>query len=172
MSDIPPLYCANHPNVETGLRCNNCNKPICPKCAKLTPTGYRCKDCLRNQQRNFDTTEWYDPLLAFFLAAILSFIGSLLVSVLGFFTLFVAPIAGVIIAEGVRFVVRRRRSSQLYVAAVVGAVLGSLPHLLMAIFATIGGMGFGGIWDLIWHGYYTFTVTSTILYRLRGIRLG
>ena len=33
------LYCANHPTIATSLRCNRCNKPICHKCAVLTPVG-------------------------------------------------------------------------------------------------------------------------------------
>ena len=50
-----PVYCANHPGVETSLRCNKCGKPICAKCAIRTPTGYRCKECVRGQQRIFET---------------------------------------------------------------------------------------------------------------------
>ena len=125
MSDISPLYCANHPTVETGLRCNNCNKPICPKCAVLTPTGYRCKECVRNQQKTFETASWFDPIIAFAIAGILSFLGSMLANVLGFFTLFVAPISGVVIAEAVRLVSQRRRSKRLFQAATLGAALGS-----------------------------------------------
>ena len=46
MSEINnTLTCTFHPNVETQLRCNRCNKPICIKCAKHTPTGYRCPEC-------------------------------------------------------------------------------------------------------------------------------
>ena len=33
---------------------------------------------------------------------------------MGFFTIFIAPIAGVIIAEAVRWVIRRRRSRLLF----------------------------------------------------------
>ncbi|MBA2247993.1 MAG: hypothetical protein H0W23_07685 [Chloroflexia bacterium] len=29
----------------TGLRCNRCGKPICPRCAVRTPVGMRCPDC-------------------------------------------------------------------------------------------------------------------------------
>jgi hypothetical protein len=170
MSDIPPLYCANHPNVETGLRCNNCGKPICPKCAVLTPTGYRCKECVRNQQKVFDTAAWYDPLIAFLIAGVLSFLGSLLANILGFFVLFVAPIAGVIIAEAIRFAVQRRRSTRLFQAAAAGAALGSLPLLTMAVFR-IAAFGLGSILGLVWLGYYAFTVTTTVFYRLRGIRI-
>jgi hypothetical protein len=167
-----PLYCANHPTVETSLRCNNCEKPICPKCAVLTPTGYRCKDCVRTQQKVFDTAEWYDYPLAFVVAAIISFGGSYIASFLGFFTIFIAPIAGVITAEAVRFVVRRRRSPSLFLVAAAGAALGSLPLPLTQLLAILIGAGhMGSVWDLIWQGVYTFVVTSTFYYRLRGINI-
>ena len=62
---------------------------------------------------------------------------------------------------------------KLFIAAAVGTAIGSLPNLIIAILGTIGlGSGFIGIWDLIWLGYYAFTVTSTVLYRMRGIRIG
>jgi DNA-directed RNA polymerase subunit RPC12/RpoP len=37
--------CSYHPNVMTGLRCNRCSKPICPRDAVRTPVGMRCPDC-------------------------------------------------------------------------------------------------------------------------------
>ena len=86
MTDTPPtLYCVNHPTVETNLRCNNCEKPICPKCAVLTPTGYRCKECVRSQQKVFNTATWFDYPLSFIIAAVLSYIGSFAVSFVSFF---------------------------------------------------------------------------------------
>lgn len=174
MSDSQPIYCAIHTNVETGLRCNNCNKPICPKCAVRTPTGYRCKECVRNQQKIFDTASWYDPVIAFVIAIVLSFLGSLLANVIGFFILFVAPIAGIVIAEGIRLVVQRRRSKRLYQAAALGAALGATPMLLIGILRALnfGVGGFWGVLGLIWLAYYAFTVTTTTFYRLRGIRIG
>jgi membrane associated rhomboid family serine protease len=45
-SEATPLYCYRHPQVETSLRCNRCNKPICPKCAQRTPVGFRCAECV------------------------------------------------------------------------------------------------------------------------------
>ena len=44
--ETDPAFCYRHPDVETGLRCNRCNKPICPKCAERTPVGFRCPDCI------------------------------------------------------------------------------------------------------------------------------
>jgi hypothetical protein len=40
-----PVPCAEHPDVETRLRCARCGKPICPRCAVRTPVGMRCPDC-------------------------------------------------------------------------------------------------------------------------------
>ena len=172
MSDMPPvLYCANHPTVETSLRCNNCEKPICPKCAVLTPTGYRCRECVRSQQRVFDTASWYDYPLAFIISALLSFIGSFVVSFIGFFVIFLAPIAGVIIAEAVRLVIRKRRSNALFATAAAGALLGSVLRLLPLLFGMLLGAGFGSLIGLLWQGLYAFTVTSTLYYRLRGINI-
>lgn len=173
MSENPPvLYCANHPTVETSLRCNNCNKPICPKCAVRTPTGYRCKECVRNQQKVFDTAEWYDYPIAFGVAFLLSFAGSFLARLLGFFIIFVAGIAGVVIAEIVRAAVRRRRSARLPMWAAVGATLGSLPLILYTlVLGLLFGSMSGFLMDLLWLGLYAFTVISAVFYRLRGIKI-
>lgn len=70
-----PTYCANHPGVETSLRCNKCGKPICARCAIRTPTGYRCKECVRGQQKIFETAEWYDYALGFAIGGIFLFPG-------------------------------------------------------------------------------------------------
>lgn len=170
--DHPILYCANHPTVETSLRCNNCEKPICPKCAVLTPTGYRCKECVRGQQKVFNTSQWYDYPIAFAIAGLISFAGSFLASFMGFFIIFLAPIIGVATAEAVRFAIQRRRSPQVFLTAAIGAVLGSLPLLLIALSRLLlGGFAAGALLGLLWPAIYAFTVTSTVYYRLRGINI-
>jgi hypothetical protein len=40
-----PVPCADHPDVETRLRCSRCGRPICPRCGVRTPVGMRCPDC-------------------------------------------------------------------------------------------------------------------------------
>jgi hypothetical protein len=161
------LYCVNHPHTETTLRCNRCEKPICPKCAVPTPTGYRCKECVRGQQKIFDTAQWYDYPLAFGIVLVLSFLGSraILFLPIGFLTIFLAPIAGIIIGEVARFVIRRRRSKRLFQLITVAAVLGSIPSLLQAIF-------FGSLFIIIWQGVYLILMTSTVYYRMSGIKFG
>src|SRR3972149_2413036 len=117
-------YCANHPDIETSLRCNNCGKYICPKCAVRTPTGYRCRECVRGHQKVFETAQPLDYLVGFGLSLVLSAIGGLLVSRLGFFTILLAPAAGGIIAEAARQATGRRRSARLFQVVVIGVVGG------------------------------------------------
>jgi len=166
------LYCTNHPDRPTSLRCNRCEKPICPKCAVQTPTGYRCRECVRGQQKIFETSQWYDYLSASITAVVLSLIGSYIIPRFGFFTLFVAPIAGVIIAELVRLIVRRRRSRRLFQLAAMVTALGSLPILIIQAIPAILMISQGGVWlfgGVLWQGIYAFTVTTTVYYRLAGI---
>lgn len=85
------LYCANHPDRETMLRCNRCDKPICNECAVHTPTGYRCKECIRGQQKIFDTAESMDYVYAILIAGLFGFFGARFISILGFFSIFIAP---------------------------------------------------------------------------------
>jgi hypothetical protein len=167
----PKLYCYIHPDRETLLRCNRCERPICSQCAVLTPTGYRCKNCVRGQQKVFDTAQSTDFIIAGGISLVLSFVGSLVAGVMGFFTIFLAPIAGVIIAEAVRWAVRRRRSKLLFQTAAGAAALGSLPLLVLNLAPLLFGGGFGGILGLIFRGLYTVLVTSSVYYRLGGIEI-
>ncbi|MFN2152116.1 MAG: hypothetical protein ACK2T5_11005 [Anaerolineales bacterium] len=156
------LHCANHPETETMLRCNRCEKPICGKCAVLTDTGYRCRECIRGQQKVFETAEWVDYPIAFVVAGVLSFIGGLIAPRLSFFVILLAPIAGTIVAEAVRFAIRRRRANNLYLTAAAGALVGSLPGLIGQILAL-------NLLGILWYGIYSAVVTSTAYYRLRGM---
>lgn len=158
------LFCANHPNVSTSLRCNRCEKPICPNCAVLTPTGYRCKECVRGQQKVFETAIPSDYLLIVLVVGVMSFLGSLVAYRLSFFTIFLAPAYGGLIAEAARRVTRKRRSKNLFLLAVIAAVGGGLPVFLWLL-TTLS------IFPIIWEGVYVVMMTSTIYYRLSGIRI-
>ena len=164
-------YCYNHPDRETYLRCNRCNRPICTSCAVLTPTGYRCKECIKGQQKVFDTARSYDPAIAFVIAALLAFGGSFVSGVMQFFTLFLAPMVGLLITEAIRWAVRRRRSVTMVRVAVIGAAIGSLPLLGLAV-VTIFAHGFtvSMLLGVVWPAAYTFLVASTVYYRLSGIQ--
>jgi hypothetical protein len=166
-----PTYCANHPNVETTLRCNKCGKPICAKCAIRTPTGYRCKECVRGQLKIFDTAVWSDYLLGFITAGILGFVASLLASLvsslsfIGWILIIIgAPTAGVVIAEGVRLVIKKRRSRALFITIAVAVVLSALPVIIVHLLTL-------NIFSLIFQGIYLFIATPVVYTRLSGIQL-
>jgi hypothetical protein len=57
-------FCAVHPTVETALRCNKCGRYMCVRCAVRTPVGYRCKECVHQQQDAFFTATQGDYLIA------------------------------------------------------------------------------------------------------------
>lgn len=165
------LVCYNHPDRETMLRCNRCDRPICTACAVLTPTGYRCKECVRGALKVFDTAQWYDYPLAFSVAGLLSFAGSYVAQYLGWFIIFIGPVAGVIVSEAVRWVVHRRRSRTLWQVALAGTVLGALPILLLRLFGVMLGGGVFGLFSILWPAVYVFMVASTTYYRLSGIQI-
>jgi hypothetical protein len=166
-----PVYCANHPGVETSLRCNKCGKPICARCAVRTPTGYRCKECVRGQLKQFDTAQWYDYLLGFGTAGILGFLASLLASLIsrlsfiGWILIVIgAPTAGMVIAEGVRLVTRKHRSRPLFITIAAAVVLSALPVIILHLLTL-------HIFTLIFQGIYLFIATPIVYTRLSGIQL-
>jgi hypothetical protein len=170
--------CVNHPARETGLRCNRCGDPICAQCAVRTPVGYRCKKCVREQQKTFETVRWYDFPIAFVVAAAVIGIGSLLSSVLGFWILLAAGFAGALAARAVQAAVRYRRSRYLWMAAAAGAIAGCVPVMLPAVIGLLFGAAYGGaeylvpgLFALVWPGAYLVIALGALIASIRGIRL-
>ncbi|HEY5902307.1 MAG TPA: hypothetical protein VIU39_07125 [Anaerolineales bacterium] len=164
------LYCYVHPNRETSLRCNNCNRPICASCAIRTPTGYRCRECVRGQQKVFDTALWQDYVLGFVVAGALSALASFLATLVGGFGFFMllimsiaASTAGIIIAEGARLVTRRRRSRPLFLTVAAGMILGALPVIGFQVLNL-------NVWGLIAQALYLVIAVPVMYSRLSGIQ--
>ncbi len=179
MTEIQTNTCYRHPNRETSLRCNRCEKYICAQCAVRTPTGYRCPECIREQKRIYNTAKPQDYVFAFLTASVLTLISTLLVQLIGgffgfFYILIIFAIstgAGSLIAEAVRRVVQKRRSKPLFITATAGAVAGGLlavGNTLLIFFLTLNVSYLGG---LLWPGIFIFLVASTVYVRLSGIQL-
>lgn len=162
--EVPPddevLYCANHPNVETVLRCNRCGKPICTRCAVQTPVGYRCKECVGKQQAVYFTGGPIDYVISGTIALVLGGIASYIVTILGawFIALILGPTIGIGIAEAVRFAVRRRRSRHLWLVVSVAIVVGCLPALMVSL---------GSLWRLLALGIFLVLAVGAATARLR-----
>lgn len=161
------LACANHPDVVTTLRCNRCNKPICQKCAIRTPVGYRCKSCIREQQGVFYSAFWFDYLFAALVSIPLAAFASYIIFHIGWLTIFIAPFAGLVIAEAVRLVTRRRRGRWLPLVVSICIIAGSLPGVgiwLIVPFLTQSALPIGA---LVWQGVYLFLAVGSAYYRVK-----
>ncbi len=163
--EVPPddaevLYCANHPTVETMLRCNRCGKPICTRCAVQTPVGYRCQECVNRQQAVFYTGGLPDYAIGGVIALVLGGLAAYLMVLLHswFIALILGPTLGVGIAEAVRLAVRRRRSRYLWAVVAGGFVIGALPALLIGLYS---------LWALISLGIFLFLAVGAAAARLR-----
>jgi hypothetical protein len=171
MNENTTLTCYVHPDRETSLRCNRCERPICAQCAVRTPTGYRCKQCVREQQKIFDTAEWYDYLIGFGVTAGLSLLTSIILVVisgfLGFFmwlvSFAIAGSAGVIIANLAQSTLRKRRSRRLFWVVAAGVVVGALPVILFLLLT-------GNLFSIVWQGLYLFVATPTVYARISGFQ--
>ncbi len=64
-------YCAVHPERDTELRCNRCERYMCVDCARRTPVGYTCRECARGHENRF----YQGSLLDYVLVAAVSAIG-------------------------------------------------------------------------------------------------
>jgi DNA-directed RNA polymerase subunit RPC12/RpoP len=157
------------------LRCSKCGKPITPEEAIQTPVGYRCRDCVRQQQRVFNTSKPQDLIFGFLVAVVLSFLGSLLTSAIGFFTFLLAPAVGVAIAEVVRMVVKKRRGKNLFRVVAAGVILGGLPLIgirVINFFAalSVGSFNLFSLLPLAYPILYLFLAVPSAYYRLSGSR--
>jgi DNA-directed RNA polymerase subunit RPC12/RpoP len=168
----------NHNHIheqEITLRCSRCGKPITPAEAIQTPTGYRCSDCVRQQQKIFDTSQPQDYVLGFIVAAVLSFFGSWLTTIIGFFTILFAPAAGVGIAEAVRFITKKRRSKRLFRWVSAGVILGGLPLIAVTLirlflFISAGSFNLFSLFPLGYLILYLVMAVPSAYYRLSGSR--
>jgi uncharacterized membrane protein len=171
-----PMYCINHPNAETYLRCNKCGQPICIKCAVLTPVGYRCKDCVRVQQQVFYTG--FRPvhyLVAAAVALPLALVAGWLIPSLGWYAIVLGPLVGMGIAQVAHWAIQRRRGQYIWLLVCACIVVGALPRLLLWLLSLVGQVAnpagatyyAGGLLGLLWTIVYVVAATGAAYARLR-----
>ncbi len=133
-------FCAVHPTVETTLRCNKCGRYMCVRCSVPTPVGYRCKQCVHQQQDVFYSASSRDYLIAaavsFALSVPIAFL--LTRTAMGLFLIILLGLpAGGLISEAVHRAVGRRRGRYLWAVAAGGIVAGALVAAFPVVQATL-----------------------------------
>ncbi len=133
-----PMYCANHPKVETYLRCGKCDKPICAKCRVSTPVGFRCYSCA-----NLSVLPTYAVSPNYYLKAGLAAIAAATVSaaIMGFFPDFEfwgALLMGITVPEAVSFASNQKRGPGLQAVGMAAVVVGfAISRVIIEAFHTI-----------------------------------
>ncbi|MFC4587881.1 rhomboid family intramembrane serine protease [Sphaerisporangium corydalis] len=49
--------CYRHPDRETYVRCQRCDRSICPDCMRVASVGHQCVECVRDGSRNIRQAE-------------------------------------------------------------------------------------------------------------------
>lgn len=167
--DAEVTVCSYHSRSETTLRCNRCSKPICTQCAITTPVGYRCKDCVNDQQEMFYSALWYDYALAVVVALPLAVIAPMIIDSIGWLTIILSPFAGMVIAEAVRLVIRGRRGRRLSLVVSLCIIAGSLLVVGVWMVQVLGSVGLIHLplGSLLWQLVYVILAASSAYYRLK-----
>lgn len=133
-------YCAIHPQRDTELRCNRCERYMCVDCAVRTPVGYTCRECVRGHEDRFFEGNIIDYGLVAAICAVggalttfaLLLIGGFLI--LGFIV--AAAIGGAAAQVALQLTGRRRGRYSGYLAA-GGVLAGGIASALLLF----GGLG-------------------------------
>ncbi len=133
-------YCALHPQRDTELRCNRCERYMCVDCAVRTPVGYTCRECVRGHEDRFFEGTVIDYGLVAAICAVggalttfaLLLIGGFLI--LGFI---VAPAIGGAAAQIALQLTGRRRGRYSGYLAAGGILAGGIASALLFF----GGLG-------------------------------
>jgi hypothetical protein len=132
----PGVYwCWRHRKVQTRLRCGRCEKPICPKCTRMGPTGARCQECASNRTQHIYKVGAGHLILTFVASAILSIIGVTILQSVGFFLLFFAPVIGTVLGKVITAITRGKRGPVLASVATAGAIVGAAVPIALQLMA-------------------------------------
>ncbi len=171
--DCPGNYVAARPSA---LRCAKCNRPLDVKDAQRTPTGYVCPYYVKARVATFYNAGAHHYIVTALIATVAGALAGFvlqLVGNIGFFaiilTLFVAPLAGGLIAELIQRTLRmmgRARGQHVWLVAASGTVLGAAAFVIAPVILLLLVGSPGAIFALIPVLGLVLTV-STLIARLR-----
>ncbi len=134
-------FCAVHPTVETTLRCNKCGRYMCTRCVVRTPVGYRCKECVHQQQDVYFTANQVDYIIAGAVSFMLGLPVAYLMIRFGLFIIiFFSLPAGALISELVQRATRHRRGRYTWMIVGGGIVLAAAVVVFFPAIQTLMAM--------------------------------
>ncbi len=130
--------CTFHPNVETSVRCVECDRPICPKDFVETPVGYKCKECARQLPSARLAIRPKQLALAVLAAAVVGIGGSFLASAVGYVDWPIAVLLGIGAGEAARRASGGHRGAAVATAAGSSVLIGAALAGLSSFAAVVG----------------------------------
>lgn len=159
-------YCYIHPDRETGLRCTQCERPICAECMVRAPVGQLCPECARARRpRNYQVSAGnlaVAGLIGIVGSFIANFVAAQFLFMLGFFAFFLAfilaPMVGELFVRLLDRVTHGKRGKEMQVTVGIGIALGAAPLLLLTLLA--GGFPLLSL-------FFIIMMMMTVIARLR-----
>jgi hypothetical protein len=118
--------CAFHPDVETSVRCVECERPICPKDFVPTPVGYKCPDCARRLPSARRIVQPRQLVLGALAAAAVGIGGAFAISAAGLRFWIVSAALGMATGEAARRASGGHRTTAIAMVAGGGVLVGTL----------------------------------------------
>ncbi len=133
-------YCATHPERDTELRCNRCERYMCVDCARRTPIGYTCRECVRGHENKFFEGTIVDHGLVAAVCAVGGALTPVVMLLIGGFLILgfiVAPAIGGAAGQIALGLTGRRRGRYSGYVAAGGVLAGGFASALLLL----GGLG-------------------------------
>lgn len=139
VTDTTTLHCANHPAVETLLRCSKCGKPICGRCGVPTEVGVRCRECAQLRRPPAYMVGLGHYVVAAAVALPASAVAGLIMQQVGFYlAFFLGAAVGGLVAEAVYRATGGKRGRGLALLVSVCIVLGAVVSAAITTLAVPG----------------------------------
>ena len=123
--------CSFHPGVETGVRCTECGRYICPKEMVPTPVGYKCPVCAKPARSQYVVVKPGQLLRAVLVGGVVGIGGGIVVAFVPILGIFSGFLWGVATAEATRRASGGHREWAVGIVAAVAIVLGGFAGLLL-----------------------------------------
>jgi tetratricopeptide (TPR) repeat protein len=141
VAPLDTLTCYLHPDRETGLRCTNCDRPICGECATRAAVGQLCPECAKARRPiNYQvggTELLFTGVIALVYGLLISFVALQALSMIGFFGFILAfllgPMAGDLLVRMTDRVTKNKRGRSMQLTISICYALGAMPWLGLLI---------------------------------------